>query len=154
MPGLPGLQYLQEFAQTHVHGVSDAIQPSHPVTPFSFCAQSFPTSGSVLMSHLFSLSGQSTGDSASASILPMNIQGWFPLGLTGLLPCCPRTLKSLLQHHNRKASIFQPSAFFMVQLSHSQSIFYVQNGILLSYTMSWTTETHCNMHEHWKHNTV
>ena len=48
----------------------------------------------------------------------MSIQGWFSLGLTGLISSRPRTLKSLLQHHNSKASFIQCSAFFMVQLSH------------------------------------
>ena len=52
--------------------------------PFSFCLQSFPASGSFLMSHHFTSGGQHIGASASASVLPMNIQGWFPLGLTGL----------------------------------------------------------------------
>ena len=57
--------------------------------------------------------------SASASALPMNIQGWFPLGLTGLISFAVQgTLKSLLQHHSLKASILQCSAFLMVQLSH------------------------------------
>ena len=58
---------------------------SSSVIPFSSCLQSFPASGSFLMSRLFASSGQSIGASASASVLPMNIQGWFPLGLTGLI---------------------------------------------------------------------
>ena len=58
---------------------------SSSVTPFSSCPQSFPASGSLQMSRLFTSGGQSTGASASASVLPTNIQGWFPLGLTGLV---------------------------------------------------------------------
>ena len=58
---------------------------SSSVVPFSSCLQSFPASGSFLMSWLFSLGGQSIGASASASVIPMNIQGWFSLGLTGLI---------------------------------------------------------------------
>ena len=54
-------------------------------TSFAFCLQSFPASGSFPVSRLFA-SGQSTGASASASVLPMTIQDWFPLGLTGLIP--------------------------------------------------------------------
>ena len=77
--------------------------------PFS-CLQSFPKSRSFPMSQLFASGSQSTGASASASVFPMNIEGWFPLGLTGL--------KCLLQHHNLKASILWCSAFFMVQLFH------------------------------------
>ena len=58
-----------------------------------------------------------TGASASASVLPMHIQNWFPLGLTDLL-AVQGTLNSLLQHHSSKASILQHSAFFIVQISH------------------------------------
>ena len=58
---------------------------SSSVAPFSSCPQSFPASGSFLMSQLFTSGGQSTGTSASASVLPMNVQGWFPLGWTGLI---------------------------------------------------------------------
>ena len=58
---------------------------SSSTAPFSFCLQSFPASRSFPMSWLFISGGQSTGISASASVLPMNIQSWFPLGLTGLI---------------------------------------------------------------------
>ena len=90
MLGFPVLLCLPEFAQVHVHWVSDAIQPSHPLVPFSSCPQSFPASGSFPVSWLFISGGQSIGASASASVLPTNIQSWFPLGLIGLPPCCPR----------------------------------------------------------------
>ena len=63
---------------------------SFSVVPLSSCPQSFPASGSFQISHLFTSGGQIIGVSASASVLPMNIQGWFPLGLTGLISCCPR----------------------------------------------------------------
>ena len=56
-----------------------------PIVPFSSCLQSFPASGSFQMSQFFASGGQSVGVSASASVLPMNIQDWFPLGLTGLI---------------------------------------------------------------------
>ena len=79
MPSFPVLHYLPESAQTHVHWVSDAIQPSQPVAPFSSCLQSFPASGSFPMIRLLASTGQSIRTSASASVLPMNIQGWFPL---------------------------------------------------------------------------
>ena len=58
---------------------------SSSIIPFSPCPQSFPASGSFVMSCLFASSGQSIGVSASASVLPMNIQGLFPSGLTGLI---------------------------------------------------------------------
>ena len=68
---------------------------SFSVVPFSSCLQSFPTSWSFPMSQLFSSGGQSTGASASASVLPMNIQGWFPLVLTGLIPLQFKGLSSI-----------------------------------------------------------
>ena len=58
---------------------------SSSVVPFSVCLQSFPASGSFQMSQLFASGGQSIGVSASASVLPMNIQDWFSFGLTGLI---------------------------------------------------------------------
>ena len=66
---------------------------SSSVTPFSSCPQSFPASGSFPMSRLFTSGGQSIG--ASASVLPMNIQGWFPLRLTGLISLLSKGLSSV-----------------------------------------------------------
>ena len=88
--------------------------------PFSSCLQSFPASESFPMSQFFTSGGQSINISASASVLPMNIQDWLPLRLTGLISLqgVQKTLKSLLQHHSSKESILQCSAFFVVQLSH------------------------------------
>ena len=83
-PGFPVLHYLPEFAQTHVHWVSDAIQPSQSsVTSFSFCLQFFLASESFPMSKLLTSGGQSIG--ASASVFPMNIQCLFPLELINLI---------------------------------------------------------------------
>ena len=115
-PSSPILHCLLEFAQIHIHWV--VVIPSNRLIlccPLLSCPQSLPASGSFPMSWLFASGGQSIGTSALASVLPMNIQGGFSLELTGLIS---RTLKSLLQHHNSKASILQCSAFFMVQLSH------------------------------------
>ena len=73
-------------AQTHVHWVSEAIHPSHPLLPSSSPAFNLSEhQGFFPMSHLFALGGWSIRASASVSVLPMNIQGWFPLGLTGLI---------------------------------------------------------------------
>ena len=80
-PGFPVHHQLPELAQIHVHPVGDVIQPAF--IPFSFCIQFFPASGSFPMSQFFASSGQSVGASASASVLPMNIQDWVPSGLTG-----------------------------------------------------------------------
>ena len=83
-PGLPVHHQLLEFTQTHVHWVSDAIQPSHPLL-----SPSLPTFNHSQHQGLFKWVSSShkvakvLGVSASASILPMNIQGWFPLGWIG-----------------------------------------------------------------------
>ena len=77
--------YLPEIAQVHVHWIGDAIWPSQPLLPSSPFTLSFPESGSFLVSWLFASSGQSIGASSSASVLPMSIQGLFPLGLAGLV---------------------------------------------------------------------
>ena len=82
-PGLPVHHQLPEFTQTQVHRVSDAIQPSHPLSPFSSCPQSLSASESFPMSQLFAWDGQSIGVSALASFLPKNTQGWSPLEWTG-----------------------------------------------------------------------
>ena len=88
---------------------------SSSVVPFSSCPQSLPVSGSFPMSQRFAWGGQSTGVSALASFLPKKSQGWSPSEWTGWI-------KSLLQHHNSKASILRRSAFFTVQLSHPYMI--------------------------------
>ena len=91
---------------------------SSSVIPFSSCLQSFSASGSFQMSRFFASGGQSIGVSASASVLPMNIQNWFPLRWTDWIFAAQRTRKNLLQHHSSKASILWHSALLMVQLSH------------------------------------
>ena len=86
---------------------------SSSVVPFS-CLQSFPASGSFPMSQLFPSGGQSIGVSASTSVLPKNTQDWsFRMDWLDLL-AVQGTLKSLLQHHSLKASIFQCSIFFLL----------------------------------------
>ena len=88
---------------------------SSSVIPFSSCLQSFPASGSLQMSQFFTSGGQSTGVSASASVLPMNIQDWlisFRMDWLDLL-AVQGTLKSLLWHHSSKASILWCSAFLI-----------------------------------------
>ena len=91
---------------------------SSSAAPFSFCLQSFTAPGSFPISWLFTSSGQSIGASTSAPVLPMNIQDWFSLRLTGLISLLSNRFSSLHQHCNLKASILPFSIFFMVQLSH------------------------------------
>ena len=118
MPGFPIPHHLLELA--HLCPLSQWCHPTIPssVIPFSSCLQPFPASGSFQMSQLFRSGGQSIGVSASASVLPMNIQDRFPLGWIGCISLQSKGLSSLLQHHSSKASILQCSSFFIVQLSH------------------------------------
>ena len=92
------------------------------VIPFSSCLQSFPASGSFRMSQFFTSGDQSIGVSALTSVLPMNIQDWFPLGWTAWISLRSKGLSSLIQYHSLKTSILWHSAFFIVQLSHPYMI--------------------------------
>ena len=110
----------------------------HPIIsssaiPFS-CLQSFPVSGSFLMSWLFASCGQSTGVSASASVLLMNIQDWFPLGLTGLSSLQSKELSRVFSNTTaKKYQFLWCLAFFIVQLSHP----YMTTGKTIALTR-WT----------------
>ena len=105
MPGFPVPHYLPEFTQTHVHWLGDAIQPTHPVSLLLLLPSVFSSIRVFSNEVTHASGGQSVGvlASASASVLPMIIQGWFPLGLTFDLLAVQGTLKSLPQHHNSKA---------------------------------------------------
>ena len=85
---------------------------SSPVVPFSFCPQSSPASGSFQMSQLSASGGQSIGVSASASVLPMNIQDWFPLGWTGWISLHSKGLSRVFSN-----TTVQKHHFFSIQLS-------------------------------------
>ena len=91
---------------------------SSSVVPFSFHLQSFPPSGTFPMSQFFASGGQSIG--ASASVIPVNIQGWFPLGWTDLISLVSRGLSKVFSNTTvQKHQFLRCLAFFMVQLSHS-----------------------------------
>ena len=113
IPGFPVHYQLPEPTQTHVHHVADAIQPFHPLwVSFSSYLQSFPVSGFFPMSWFFTSGGQSTGLSASTSVLLVNIQDWFPLGLTGLISPQSKGLSSVFSNMT-----VQKHQFFSAQLS-------------------------------------
>ena len=128
-PGFPVFYSLPEFAQTHVHWVVDPIQSSHPpVVLSSSCSQYFPASVSFQMSRLFTSSGQSIGASTSPSVLPMTIQCWFPLELTGLISFLSKGL-------SRVSSVFssttvQKHQFFSAQPSTLTPINYYWGHVL------------------------
>ena len=134
MPGLPIHHRIPEFMQTHVHSVDDAIQPSHPLS-----SPSPPTFN--LSQHQGLLKWVSSSHEV-AKILEFQIQHQSFYEYSGLISfrmnwldllAVQGTLKSLLQHHSSKASIFWRSAFFRVQLSHP----YMTTGKTIALTR-WT----------------
>ena len=102
--------------------IESEIQSNHliSVVPFSSCLQSFPASGSFPMSQFFPSGGQSISASVSTSVLPMNIQCWFPLGLTGWISLLSKWLSKVFSYTIVQKHQF--SAFFTVQLSHPYMI--------------------------------
>ena len=113
MPAFPVPHYLPDFAQTPVHRVNGAIQPSHPLSPLLFLPSIFPSIGVFSKKLLFTSGGQST--KASASVLPMNIQAWFPLGLTVLISLLSKKLSRVFSNTTVQKHLLWRSAFFMVQ---------------------------------------
>ena len=111
-PGIPVHHQLPDFTQAHVYWVGDAIQPSSSVIAFSSCLQSFPASGSFQISQFFPIGSQSIGVSASASVLPMNIQDWFPVGWTGWISLQSKGLSRVFSN-----TTVQKHQFFGTQLS-------------------------------------
>ena len=109
----------------------------HPITsssvvPFSSHLQSFPASGAFPMSQLFPSGGQSTGASASASVLPMNIQNWFPWGWTGLTSLQSKGLSRVFSN-----TTVQKHQFFSAQLSNFQIHTYMTTRKATALTI-WT----------------
>ena len=135
MPGFPVHHQLLELTQTHVHWFSYAIRPSHPLSSpsppvfylFQFQGWSFP------VSQFFSSGGQSIGASASASVLPMNIQDWFPLGWIGWISLQSKGLSRIFSTPQFKSINSLVSAFFITQLSHP----YMTPGKTITFTR-WT----------------
>ena len=110
-PGLPVHHQLPELAQTHVHWVGDAIQPSHPLLSPSLPAFNLSQhQGLFKWVSSFHQGGQSIG--ASAWIIPMNIQDWFPLGWTGWISLQSKGLSRVFSN-----TTFQKHQFFGAQLS-------------------------------------
>ena len=119
MPGLPVHHQLPEFTQTHVHQVSDVIQPSHPLlspSPPTFNLSQHQGLFHESVLHIWwpkywSLSFSISPSNGYSGLISFRIDWFDPLDVQG-------TLKSLLQHHSSKPSILPHSAFFIGQLSH------------------------------------
>ena len=119
--GFPVFHYLSDscpLSQWYYLAISSFV------TPFSSCPQSFPASGSFSMSRLFASGGPNIGASTSASVLPMNIQGWFPLGLTGLISLLSKGLSRVFS-----STTVRRHQFF--------SDLTLIEGKINSYTMKW-----------------
>ena len=130
-PGLPVYHQLLEFTQIHVHRVSDAIQPSHPLLSPSPPTFILPSIRVFLNESVLRIRWPKHW-SFSFSISPSNeYSGLISLRMDGLyLLAVQGTLKSLLQHHSSKSSVLQHPAFFMVQLSHP----YMTTGTTIALT--------------------
>ena len=117
-PGLLVPHCLPEFAQIHVHWIADAIQPSYPLLPSSSFAFNLSHHQNLFpVSQLFKPGGQGIGASASASVLPVNIQDWSPLGLTGLISLLSKGLSRVFSNIT-----IQKHQFFGLKLRNGKSI--------------------------------
>ena len=119
------VSHLLNFAQTHVHWVGDVIQPCCPLSPRSPPALSLSQNqGLFLMNWLFASDGQSNEASTSAWSLPMNMQGWLPLGLTGLISLQSKELSGVFS-----STTVQKHQFFVTQPS-LWSTFHIHTWLL------------------------
>ena len=122
---------------------------SSSVVPFSSYLQYVPASGSFQINQFFTSSGQSIGVSASASLLTMNIQDWFPLGLTGWISLQSKGFSRVFSITTVQKHQFFGSAFFIVQLSHP----YMTTGNTIAIALTrWTTNYKRNANQN--HNEV
>ena len=132
-PGFPVLHYVPEFVQTHVHWVNDAIQSSHLLSRTSPPALNLSQNqGHFLLSWLFTSGGQSVGISTSASVLPMNIQGLFPLRLTDLIFLLLKGLPRVIS-----STIVQKHQFFGAQ-PFLRSNTHIHTSLLENYSFDYT----------------
>ena len=131
-PGLPVYHQLPEFTQTHIHRVSDDIQPSHPLSSPSSPASNPSQHQSFPMSQLFTWGGQSTGVSALASVLPKNTQDWHPLEWTGWISLQSRGLSRVFSN-----TTVQKHQFFGTQLSSQSNIQGIQFSSVQSLSRVW-----------------
>ena len=130
--GFPVHYQHPELAQTHVHRVDDAIQPSHPLLSPSPPALNLPSIRVFSNESVFTSCGQSIGTSASGSVLPMNIQGWFPLELTDLISLLSKVLSRVFS-----STTVQKHQFFSAQPS-LWSNSHICTGLLKNHCFDYT----------------
>ena len=144
-PGLPVHHQLPEFTQTHIHHVSDAIQPSHPLSspsspaPNPFQHQSFP------MNQLFAWGGQSTGVSALASFLPKNTQGRSPLEWTGWISLQSKGLSRVFSNTTVKKHKFLALSFLYGPTLTSIHNYW-RNQSFVYMDLCWKRSDSCNIY--------
>ena len=131
-PGFPVHHQLLEYSQTHVHQVGDAIQPSCPLSSPSPPAFNLSQQQSLFQSQFFTPRGQSIG--VSASVLPMNIQDWFPLEWTGWISLLSKGLSRVFSN-----TTVQKCQFFGAQLSLSEKAMALHSSTL-AWKIPWTEE--------------
>ena len=139
----PGLQHARPPCPSPTPGAYSNSCPlsqwCHPtisssVIPFSYCLQSFPASGSFQMSQFFASGGQNIVVSASASVLPMNTQNWFPLGWAGWISLQSQEFSRVFSNTTvQKHRFFGTQPKFIIQLSHP----YMTTGKTIALTI-WT----------------
>ena len=112
VPGFPVHHQLLELAQTQIHQVSDAIHPSHSLSSLLLLPSIFSSIRGYLKSQSYASGDQSVGASASASVLPTNIQDWFPLGWTGWISLQSKELLRVFSN-----TTVQKQQFFSTQPS-------------------------------------
>ena len=143
-----GLQHARPPCPSPTPGVCSNSCPSsrwcHPtisssVVPFSSHLPSFPASGSFTMSQFFASGGQSIGASASVSVLLVNIQGWFPLGLTGLISLQSQGLVKVSSTTIRKHQFFGTQPFLLWSTSHVRDYWKNLMIVPLKYCISLNT---------------
>ena len=129
IPGFPVHHQLPEFTQTLSHWVSDVIQPSHPVSFPAAPAFNLSQHQCLPMNQFFASGGQNIGVSTSASVLPMNIQDWFPLGWTGWISLQSKGLSGVfsnttVQKHRSSALgfLYSPTLTFICDSWKNHSV--------------------------------
>ena len=145
MLGLPVLHHLLEFTQVHVHCSGDAIHPSDPLMPSSPSALNLSQHQELLLGQLFASDDQNTRVSASASVLPTSIQGWFPLRSTGWMSLLSKGLSGVFSSTTvGRHQFFWHSTFFTVQLSQP----YVTNGKTRALTIQTSVGSDVSAFQH------
>ena len=151
-PALPVHHQLQEPTQTHVHWVSDAIQPSHPLLPPASPSFNLSQHQGLLQGQFSVSGGQSIGVSASTSVLPMNIQDWFPLGWTCWIYLQSKGLSKVFSNTivQRQQFFSTPgSAVLYCLLEFAQThVHWVGDAIQPSHPLSSSSPPVCNLSQH------